>query len=199
MKSSKAQLISQSTVLDMGFTKSMIAKLLPAPVLKPNPWYRSAAPMKLYRIEDVSAAMETEAYRVASEKAEARRSSAEKAVETKRQKGEALIDTIVEELVVERIDTKELKRIVLREKEERAAERGDYLHSLDDETIARWMVNYVRHNLCQYDDGLMALVGKVGKDALYVRLKEGTLRKIAQVYPELEDECMRQAANAWRI
>lgn len=196
MKDDNARLISQSTVLDMGFTKSMIEILLPVPVLKPNPRYRSSAPMKLYRIEDVSAAMETEAYRVASEKAEARRSSAEKAVETKRQKGEALIDTIVEELVVERIDIKELERIVLREKEERAAERGDYLHRLDDETVARWMVNYVRHNLCQYDDGLMALVGKVGKDALYVRLKEGTLRKIAQVYPELKDECMRQAANA---
>lgn len=41
------KMITQSAVLSMGFTKSMIDKLLPAPTLKQNPHYKSSAPMKL--------------------------------------------------------------------------------------------------------------------------------------------------------
>ena len=43
-KNQKAEMITQSTILEMGWTKSMITKLLPEPILKPNPHYRSAAP-----------------------------------------------------------------------------------------------------------------------------------------------------------
>ena len=35
-KEAKAEMITQSTILDMGWTKSMIVKLLPEPILKPN-------------------------------------------------------------------------------------------------------------------------------------------------------------------
>ena len=58
----KEQLISQATVLSMGFTKSMIDKLLPSPVLKRNPHYASSAPMKLWREDDVRSAMETQEF-----------------------------------------------------------------------------------------------------------------------------------------
>ena len=55
----KKKMISQKTVIEMGWTKAMIAKLLPEPTLKPNPNYRSAAPMKLWIEEEVIAAMQT--------------------------------------------------------------------------------------------------------------------------------------------
>lgn len=55
------------------------------------------------------------------------------------------------------------------------------------------MVNFVRHNPCEYDDKLIDLFGLVGKEELYRRLKTETLAKIAGVYPELEVECKRQA------
>lgn len=64
------KLITQATVLSMGFTKSMIDKLLPAPTLKQNPRYKSSAPMKLWKEADVLAAMETDAFREAAAKAE---------------------------------------------------------------------------------------------------------------------------------
>lgn len=35
-KEAKAEMITQSTILDMGWTKSMIVKLLPEPILKPK-------------------------------------------------------------------------------------------------------------------------------------------------------------------
>ena len=55
------------------------------------------------------------------------------------------------------------------------------------------MVNFIRHNLCEYDDKLDGLFGLVGKEGLYKRLKAETLLKISQVYPELESECKRQS------
>lgn len=54
------------------------------------------------------------------------------------------------------------------------------------------MVNFIRHNLCEYDDSLEELFGLVGKDEVYQRLKSETLTRIAEVYPELKEECKRQ-------
>lgn len=48
MKENKSELITQSTVMEMGFTKAMIKNLLPEPITKPNPIYHCAAPMKLW-------------------------------------------------------------------------------------------------------------------------------------------------------
>lgn len=75
----KEQLISQSAVLSMGFTKSMIGKLLPPPVLKRNPHYASSAPMKLWREEDVRSAMETQEFQTMAAKAAARKAASAKA------------------------------------------------------------------------------------------------------------------------
>lgn len=80
------KLITQSTVLSMGFTKSMIDKLLPAPILKQNPRYKSAAPMKLWKEADILAAMDTDVFREAASKAERRKAAASKGVDTKRKK-----------------------------------------------------------------------------------------------------------------
>ena len=71
-------LISQTTVLSMGFTKSMIDKLLPSPTLKQNPRYKSSAPMKLWNEADVLAVMETAAFQEAAAKAAQRKQAAAK-------------------------------------------------------------------------------------------------------------------------
>lgn len=165
---------------------------MPEPMLKTNLYYKSAAPMRLYRIADVNAAMETEAYKAASAKAEARKASAQKGLETKRRNGEALIKMIVDEMQVERIDMRELERLTIDAKIEWYDRHGDDLYKLDSATVTRWMVNYVRHNLCMYDNGLMELYGRIGADWLYTLLKNGTLDKIAQAYPELAAECDAQ-------
>lgn len=184
--------ITQSAVLAIGFTKTMIRILLPEPVLKSNPRYRSAAPMRLYRVADVNAAMETEAFHAALAKAEARKASAQKAVETKQRTAEELVNRLIANIEIERVDVKALENHVVLEKEDEYAERGQELYCLNDATVQRWMVNYIRHNLCNYDSDLTEIEGKVGKDYLYYKLKNATLSKIAQVYPELASECERQ-------
>lgn len=190
---SQEKLISQSTILSLGFSKSMITALLPEPILKRNPHYASAAPMKLWKESDVHAVMETEAFRQALEKSLCRKKSSEKAVATKRKNAEALLDEIIETLVVVRLELPELRDLTLRAKQDWYDwHDGGLITDPDAETVERWMVNFIRHRLCQYDSGLIDIFGKVGKQELYLRLKIETLEKISDVYPELSDECHRQ-------
>lgn len=191
------KLITQATVLSMGFTKSMIDKLLPAPILRDNPRYRSAAPMKLWKEADVLAAMDTDAFREAASKAERRKAAASKAVGTKRKNAEVLADELIAAIHVRRIELPELERLALDAQQRWYDFRGrGEIEFPDRETVNRWMVNYIRHDLCDYDDSLYTLFrpGKMAdKDKLYPKVKRETLVKIAKVYPELAEECKAQS------
>ncbi len=71
-------MITQSTVISMGFSKTLIAKLLPEPKLVKNPHYKTAAPMRLFNKQDVLDAMELEEFKLALEKREKRKAAAAK-------------------------------------------------------------------------------------------------------------------------
>lgn len=188
----QVEMLTQSQVLELGFTKGLIAKLLPAPTLKQNPRYRSAAPMKLWLAEDVHAAMETEEFRAMREKSEARSKAAQKGVQTRREAAVANLDELIGEIKIKKISMDALKNAAISAGIDRIESRGGEPMYLDDPTVIRWMVNFVRHNLCEYDCALPTIDGKVGHDDLYVRLKSAVLRKISEVYPELANECMAQ-------
>ena len=191
------KLITQSTVLTMGFTKSMIDKLLPAPTLRQNPHYKSSAPMKLWKETDVLAAMDTDAFREAAAEAARRKQAAAKAVDTKRKNAVALADDLIASIHVQRIDMQTLQELTIAAKQKWYDVNGkDEIVDPSKETVERWMVNYIRHKLCEYDDSLYILFrpGKMAdKDELYPKIKRETLAKIAQVYPELSGECKAQS------
>lgn len=199
IENAKPKLITQSTVLSMGFTKSMIEKLLPEPILKDNPHYKCSSPMKLWEEQVVLAAMETPEYKQMRESGEKRRASAQKAVETKKLKAEEVLDELLASLTVRVIDILELEKITLKEKQawynSNCYDGFDFrnAYSADELTLQRWQVNYIRHNLCQYDKGLMVIFGKTGKRDLFVKLKKTVLEKISEAYPYLADECERQS------
>lgn len=70
----REKMVCQATVLEMGWTKDMIARLLPEPTLRPNPYgAQKSAPMRLWREADVLACMETEEYKTLHAQAEQRR------------------------------------------------------------------------------------------------------------------------------
>ena len=75
VKQSTDKMINQTSILEMGWTKTMIAKFLPEPILKQNPWHKEAAPMKLWRESDVLSTMETAAFMTEMEKAAKRRAA----------------------------------------------------------------------------------------------------------------------------
>lgn len=190
-------LISQTTVLSMGFTKSMIDKLIPAPILKQNSRYKSAAPMKLWKEADVLAAMDTDAFREAAAKAAQRKQAAAKAVDTKRKNAEVLADDLIASIHVQRIDMQTLQKLAVAAQQKWYDFNGkDEIVDPSRETVNRWMVNYIRHNLCEYDDSLYMLFrpgSLADKEELYPKVKRETLAKIAQVYPELAEECKTQS------
>ncbi len=81
-----SEMITQATVISMGWTKAMIKKLLPEPTLKTNPHYKCAAPMKLWDKDVVLAIMGTEDFASALEKSKNRKKSATKAIKTKEER-----------------------------------------------------------------------------------------------------------------
>lgn len=53
----------------------------------------------------------------------------------------------------------------------------------DEDTVQRWMRNYIRHNLTNYDETLYELVGKTGKSQAYLELQKVITDAICKVYP----------------
>ena len=186
----------------MGFNKKLIASLLPDPILKPNPHYKRASKMKLWSEADVMAAMQTQEFADEQIKIQKRRASAAKAVQTKTEKTVQLAERNISEISVQRIDIDKLRQKTLDTKQNwydfQANLRWDWdryytAYEADEETVERWMVNYIRHRLTKYEDTLDSYTGKTGKQDAYMLYSTAVLEKIAEVYPELADECKRQA------
>ena len=227
----KSQMITQSTILAMGWTKTMLKNLLPEPTERPNPHYKCAAPMKLWEQDKVLEVMETEDFKKALEKASKRKNAAKSAVKTKEKRLKEKMVEIANSFEIRIIPDDELIEKVLKHNEERIEnnlwqsmlyyERKvdryiyDEYESYDDvcqeyedacyeyenftlrtpneETLNRWVVNYIRHNLVNYDYTLGENRGKVGKDEPYPAYKKAVLERIATVYPKYAAECKRQA------
>ena len=192
--------LTQTALIEMGWTKTMIGELLPEPELKRNPRYKCASPMKLWPVETVETAMETTEYKTAIEKAEKRRAAAKKADETKTANAVALAVSLAEKITVKVIPEELLLSRTLAAKQA-WYDIHDYYdfpreaYGADEATMARWMVNYIRHNLTEYDRTLYDhLHIRTQKGWLiYAEIKRATLDKIAQAYPSLADEANRQA------
>lgn len=178
-----------------GWTKSMATKLLQNLDYKEvvNPRYKCAAPMKLYCLKDIKRIEKTKKFTQLKDKAEKRKASAKKAVETKINRTVEIADTF--SITVERIDLEDLKEYTLNEKQFWYDEHWDYdidtyrdAYSADDETVKRWMVNFIRHNLSNYDEQLERLVRRTGKDKGYRHYKIKLAEEMKKVYPELKRE-----------
>ena len=62
----KPKMITQSKIIgEYGWTKSLINRFLPDPILKRNPHYSKAAPMRLWEEDTVKKIMETEEFQKA--------------------------------------------------------------------------------------------------------------------------------------
>lgn len=118
----------------------------------------------------------SDAFKEAVAKRESRRQGAAKAVETKHAKLHAEILEKCNHIEVERIHIKKLRRQAISDKQDwydyQASMRSyncDYrcAKNADESTVRRWMVNYIRHNLTQYDDVLYEMSGRVGCHAEY--------------------------------
>ena len=200
------KMITQSKIMsEYGWTKSLINKFLPDPVLKPNPHYGSSSPMRLWEEDTVKQVMMTPEFQDAMEKANKRKKSASKAVETKCSKMNHNVQQFIDAITIKVLPDGELKNRALKAKQEwyqchPYSSNGDWItesyvkdvYGADEETLNRWIVNYIRHNLVSYDNFLDGIGGKVGSTEAYPEVKISVLEKIAVAYPQYKDECERQ-------
>lgn len=193
----KAQLKDQ-----FGLTDSII-KYIPVTEERPNPMFRSAAPMKLYSEKTIEEFKATETYKSWLQKSEKRKMAAQKSVETRLLKNQEMLLQSIKSIKVKKLDNNKLVRLTLQAKNDwydyQSDLRGTFNdfdpNSADKKTLDRWVVNYIRHNLTSYDDNLEQIAGKTGIAKLYKTLEFAVMERIASTYPQYREEVQRQLAT----
>lgn len=185
----KIRYVTKSTLLKRGWSEKSILELLPQPKLVDNPYYKKAAKMKLQDLRIVEDKEKTKKFKEYAKK-KAKRSNVMKKVADRKRK-ETIEASKKFDIKVERINIEELKYKALKAKEEWYDITGQFdrvgsVYRADKETIKRWEINYIRHNLTNYDEELKKLYRKVGKLDAYVNYKEILMKKIYETYPELK-------------
>lgn len=169
-----------------------------------NPFYKNAAPMKLYNEKRINRIIKTKKFEKAFNESIKRKDAARKAVQTKIEKTMSETKKKIKKIQVTVLDISdnELRNMAIKSyiefKEYRDMMYDNYYsdyydaYNADSETIDRWTVNYIRHNLTEYDHELYNMAGSVGIHDAYTMYKEAVLKKIGKAYPNYKKECKRQ-------
>jgi len=193
------EFVSKSTLKSRGWTDKSIESFLTKPdKTANNPYYKSASPMKLYLTSRVLVAEQSRAYIAFQNVSNKRKASSLKATQTKKNQ---LLQRIKGcKIELEQKSPTEVKQDAIVSyndfKEqmcwEREHEYTPATENSDDEFLNRITVNYLRHNLSNYDDQLAAIFGRVGVGDAYAILNEKIYAKIAETYPHLREETEKQ-------
>lgn len=199
VKVEKPEMVSQGQILEMGWTKKLIQDFLPEPTLKTNPKYKCASPMKLWQKEQVLFIMQQPEFKTAMEKSSQRKKASETATAMKREKLKQLATKNATEISIKHLEDEQLVHNAIsnayeryRQYHEFGYKTGKDFWSADDETIRRWVVNYIRHKLTKYDKRIQDFERKVGKKEAYIIFQNTLMDRISEVYPKYKDECENQ-------
>ena len=187
--------VPRFTLKKRGWTDSMIKKLLPEPEFKLAAGSRSRG-YYLWNEEDILKAEEADSFKDSLEKSVKRKESAKKAVETKKKNTISDMQSLANQIIVERVPIEEVDKGVWeyhRYKKHYSAKgklfSGDgnlNLTNVRKELLNTWRFNHIRHCLTDYEYDLLALVNRVGKDDAYHAYREIIDKKIYDTYPELD-------------
>lgn len=204
----KPEYLSQSKIIDRGWTAAGIKKFLGEPDdTAQNPYYRNASPTKLYDITRIEQAEETEEFQQWKEKSEKRKQASKKAAQKKKQKTlekvESRLHTVRLKKKYKNLTPEQLENKAIRHydnlQEMRAMERGHWdfspVSDPTEEFIQRISVNYLRHEGTTYDNELEQYFNHVGVLEAQDMVREKVYDVIAQHYPYLKEECGRQLAR----
>lgn len=184
---------------ERGWTVTMIRRLLgETDRLLPNPNYRSAARMRLYRQERVLATEREAAFTEWAAKAAIRSARGKEVAERRAQE----LLTLVEAMTV---SVSQLEPGLLQERAiahyNRRSRNGPDDRLLEHESaspgssrafLQRITVNYARHQLTGYDRNLERVAGQVGVAQAVTAIRRRIYAAIAGAYPHLAAECERQ-------
>lgn len=191
-------LLSASKIKEHGWTESLIRRFLDPPdATAPNPMFRSAARVRLYdlvRILNVEASPGWQAAKAVA----SRRSAASSRASTRR------ASDVVEKagrfkVTLPVLSDKTLYRLAVDHRNELRNNRDDFEYatteSVDESTLRRWGVNYLRHVLTGYDSQIGRFAGKPGVRSAEAITRRAIYGTIAATYPGLAEECRRQQAE----
>lgn len=196
----KEKFVCQSTIInDYGIPKSIIEKHLPVPRLVDNPHYKCASPMKLYALSAVTGLLSLKEVQDAIEKRKRRSLAAKKAVETKLNNINAKVEAATQNLIIGKESNVEDNAIAAYNEHEsyKTSLYDDYAPryittQAPKEVLDRITVNYIRHQLTDYDDTLYLSQHMTGKHSFYRKYRNNVLDAIANAYPTYAAECENQ-------
>lgn len=193
--------LTRAQVLARGWTRAMVTRLLdPADERRPNPFYRSASPMHLYRLDRIERAEAGEEFTRLARTARLRSARARATAGRRREALLAEVRGVA--ITLPSLSAENLARAAVRHRNDREAERCYLLpdqhyepatvEGVDARTLARWQVNYLRHQQSGYDALLRRVAGRVGRAEAVRLIRAKLYRSIAAAYPGLGRECDRQ-------
>jgi len=195
MTSKKIEYFTKTQLKERGWTEGSIKKFMPSPsVTKTNPRFSGGHPMKLYCVEQVNNIELSTSFQQWYQKTiVSRRKKSNAATKTVKNKK----DTIIREFNSINITLKKISyEEVIRRAKNNYCEYNNipnsYLNEADDNFIHRISVNWLRHSVSNYDYNVGNLSGRIGKQEAYAIIKNRILDLIAEKYPILENEALRQ-------
>jgi hypothetical protein len=182
--------LSLPALRERGWTPSIIEKLLgKADTTRPNPRYRSAAPMRLYEQARVAGAECSAEFERLRARAADRRRSATAAEEQRK-------ESVLQRARSSRIKVaagrpqRDIIRAACRAYNAAKSGREDYEPATpdsDERFLMRIALNYVRHELTRYDAALLDQYGRIGADEARDIVRSRVVEAIVAAYPWLAD------------
>ena len=191
---------SAPTLRGRGWTDAMVRDLLGEPdTTRRNPVYRAASPMRLWLRARVEHVEQSDTFARRRRQAEARSKSGTAAAQRKREQLIAQVEA--EPVPVPQLPLSQIRRDAIAHFNARGALRdhGDRAtEDSDPDFLDRITVNYLRHELSDYEARLTGLFGQVGRAEATTVVREQVYGAIADTYPDLAMECDRQADERQR-
>lgn len=184
--------ITQSDLFKMGWTKTMIKRFLPEPILIKNPHYKHAPDIKLWDEAEVLKAMGTAEFKAALQEAERRKAIANKAVCTKQKRTEEKLSEIKSQIRVTVIPEQSLIARTIADKNLWNDYSWVTADEVDEGTLSEWVVDYIKNNLVSWNSNMKKFKGKTGAAKAQLEFTKAVLEKISMAYPKYADECRRQ-------
>ena len=181
----------------------MVRDLLGEPdELRRNPAYRTAPPMRLWSAERVADAEADPGFTARKSRAQNRSASSAKAAGRKRDK---LLETVSAVAIsAPQMSWNMLVRGACAHYNALQLARGNYdddqaTPNSDPAFLDRIAVNYLRHELSDYEPELAKLFGQVGRADATSVVRKRVYNAIADAYPDLAGECNRQLRDRARF
>lgn len=190
MPKDNSKLLKTSQIIERGWTKGLIKKFLVEPD-KTHKILSTGSKAFLYNEDRVESVEETDNFKTAQEKALKRSETALKKAEKQKQKSLVQVESL--EIEVERLDIDKIKnRAISSYKTQNypAANEND-----DKNFIERITVNYIRHELTNYDLYLFEQYKKIGKSETVKIIRRKIFMEMLRIYPELSYQIKKQARD----